>query len=122
MFGQIGPLEAFWFISLSTIGLYIGYRMGGSTTKTIMGMEEGTAQLSAHSAMVMALACNAETMRIYWAFLLAALPQPGTDINALTAAIAWGLTALFWVFTPLGVAIARIEIIDWWRNAPVTKH
>lgn len=122
MIAQIGPLEAFWFFSLSVIGLYIGYLMGGCNTETILGMEEDTAQLTAHSAMVMALAFNAETMHEYWAFLLASLPQSGTDVNEVTAAVAWGLTSIFWVIAPVGVAIARSEIIDRWLSVTPTKH
>lgn len=122
MIAQIGPLEAFWFFSLSMIGLYIGYRMGDCNTETILGMEGGTAQISAHSAMVMALALNAEAMHSYWTLLLTSLPQPGTDINVLTAAIAWGLTALFWVIVPVGVAIARSEIVERWLGVTPAKH
>ena len=119
---MIGPLEAFSIVSLSMIGLYIGYRMGGCNAETILGMGEGTAQITAHSTMVMALAFNAEAMHAYWAFLLAFLPQSGTDVNELTAAVAWGLTALFWVIAPVGVAIARSEIIDRWLSVTPAKQ
>jgi hypothetical protein len=112
MIEHVGILGAFWFLALSGVGLIIGYRLGGQNAETIFGMEEGTAQITGHSSMMMALAVNAEFMHAYWDSLLAFLPQQGSDINLLTAAVVWGFTALIWVIAPVVLAVARSELHD----------
>lgn len=114
---MIGVLEAFWFFAFSFIGLAIGYRLGGEDTETVFGMEDGTAQITAHCCMVAALAFNAEAIHAYWLFLVALLPQSGTAINEITATIICGFMAILWLATPVLVAIGR----DVHRNTCETK-
>jgi hypothetical protein len=122
MIEQLGPLEVFWFLLFSVIGLSIGYRMGDQHTETTFGMEEGMAQITSHCAMVMALAVNAGFMHAYWDSIVAVLPQSGSDINELTASVIWIFTAIIWVIAPVGVFIARTLVHERWPSVKSAKH
>lgn len=110
MFGNMGMLELIWFLLALGFGLFIGFRLAGASSHddTVLGMEQGTAQIMAHGAMFMALGLNSTAIKALFSTLLERLPQSGTAINEATALVIVGLLCLFWVALPALVAMARI--------------
>lgn len=110
MFLGMGVLELIWFLLALAFGLFIGFRLAGASSHddTVLGMEQGTAQIMAHGAMVMGLALNSPAIKAFLNTLLELLPQSGTDINEVTALVIVGVLCLLWVALPALVAMARI--------------
>lgn len=111
-----GPLEWFWLVAPSILALAIGWSLGGEEEGTFISVDEGYSQIAAHCLMVAAIALNTKLVVQVWNFLVAALPQPGTDINQITTVAIMAVSAVGWVVLPVCAAMLREVVRDYRRS------